>query len=109
MITNNTYKIQAFVPVDKDKFGRSIMGWTRVYAQINNTRFEYSTNKHNSDKGDFEHIISNCDFTRKGDSFRVLQNNKNDDFVEVRQDDEFVKDFQLMSDSFKVLRGMPTQ
>ena len=60
MINIKLYTVQGLVPVKKDAHGGNQLGWKKVYGQMNNTTFEYTTNREQAILGDFNFQIPNC-------------------------------------------------
>lgn len=58
MIATKLYILQAYVPTEqKDEHGRSKVDWRRIYGQVNNGTFEYTTDEEEAKQGDFSNSV----------------------------------------------------
>jgi hypothetical protein len=108
MIATRLYKVQALILTEKkDKHGRNTVDWTRIYCQVNNGTFEYTSDENQAKVGDFEEKIPNCkainQASKNDSSVRLIEQSKgkkkieNVKSLEVRIDENFAQDLNKLT------------
>lgn len=112
MIATKLYTLQAFTKTDaKDEHGRHKVGWRRIYGQINNGTFEYTTNQEEAENGDFSDSIPDVKAVHEADKeervIKLIQQVKNKKHepksLTIRMDEQHSNDLNKISniiDSF---------
>ena len=79
MIDTKLYVLQAYILTEKkDEHDRNIVEWRRIYGQMNNTIFEYTTDFEEAEHGDF--------YGRIFDWKSVYQTNKDETVLKLYQE-----------------------
>ena len=79
MIDTKLYVLQAYILTEKkDEHERNIVEWRRIYGQMNNTIFEYTTDFEEAEHGDF--------YGRIFDWKSVYQTNKDETVLKLYQE-----------------------
>lgn len=102
IIAIKLYKVLAYIPTNqKDEHGRKILDWVRVYGQINNSDFEFTTSEEEANEGEFNQKIPKCKAIHEADKHEhivrivetVDKHKKHQPVkIEIKIDDEFPRD-----------------